>query len=275
MKSRQSHVVAAKAGFSTATAYRIETDPRLPSQKKKPRGRRRPDPLAGVWDSEIVPMMEAAPGVRGIEIVFGRSGRLGTRTIRITAMGENRSHNTVGIVGSVSWPTAAVGREAPQIDLLIACADWAGDDVSRRSAGWPKNPRALAGRLHRAQTFLRGLGIDITFSREGHAGSRIIRIRGTLESTVCTVSSVSGHDEPGSRRPPPSAGEPATTVSTRFGRPCPRSGKFSVKQPTLLTVLTQMPPFRNLRANSGLPGRTPSHAGPRNIPVTSAIAAPA
>jgi len=69
MKSRQSHVpaiAAAKAGFSTATAYRIETDPRLPSQKKKPRGRRRPDPLAGVWDSEIVPMMEAAPGIRAV-----------------------------------------------------------------------------------------------------------------------------------------------------------------------------------------------------------------
>ena len=27
-------VAAAKAGFSTATAYRIEQDPRLPSQKK-------------------------------------------------------------------------------------------------------------------------------------------------------------------------------------------------------------------------------------------------
>ena len=71
MKSRQSHVpaiAAAKAGFSTATAYRIETDPRLPSQKKKPRGRRRPDPLAGVWESEIVPMMEAAPGIRAVAI---------------------------------------------------------------------------------------------------------------------------------------------------------------------------------------------------------------
>ena len=71
MKSCQSHVpaiAAAKAGFSTATAYRIETDPRLPSQKKKPRGRRRPDPLAGVWDSEIVPMLEAAPGIRAVAI---------------------------------------------------------------------------------------------------------------------------------------------------------------------------------------------------------------
>jgi hypothetical protein len=58
MKSRQSHapaVAAAKAGFSIATAYRIEADPRLPSQKTKPRGRRRPDPLAGVWEGEIVP----------------------------------------------------------------------------------------------------------------------------------------------------------------------------------------------------------------------------
>ena len=39
MKSRQTHgpaIAAAKAGFSTATAYRIESDPRLPSQKKKP-----------------------------------------------------------------------------------------------------------------------------------------------------------------------------------------------------------------------------------------------
>ena len=71
MKSRQSNVpaiAAAKAGFSTATAYRIEADPRLPSQKKKPRGRRRPDPLAGVWDSEIVPMLEAAPGIRAVAI---------------------------------------------------------------------------------------------------------------------------------------------------------------------------------------------------------------
>jgi transposase InsO family protein len=71
MKSRQIHslvVAAAKAGISTATAYRIENDPRLPSQKFKPRGRRRPDPLANVWGSEIVPILEAAPGIRAIAI---------------------------------------------------------------------------------------------------------------------------------------------------------------------------------------------------------------
>src|ERR1700738_435041 len=36
--------------------------------KQNPRGRRRPDPLAGVWDSEIVPMLEAAPGIRAVAI---------------------------------------------------------------------------------------------------------------------------------------------------------------------------------------------------------------
>ncbi|MCW2356410.1 hypothetical protein M2239_004584 [Bradyrhizobium elkanii] len=71
MKYRQTDsppVAAAKASFSTSTAYRIEQDRRLPSQKKAPRGRRRPDPLARVFETEIVPMLKAAPGVRPVTI---------------------------------------------------------------------------------------------------------------------------------------------------------------------------------------------------------------
>src|SRR5690606_31175217 len=60
---------AAKAGFSTSSAYRIEADPRLPSQKKEPRGRRRPDPLVEVWEAEVVPILEAAPGIRAIAVL--------------------------------------------------------------------------------------------------------------------------------------------------------------------------------------------------------------
>jgi hypothetical protein len=60
---------AAKAGFSTATAYRIEADARLPSQKQAWRGRRRPDPLAPYWESEIVPMLTSAPGIRTIGVL--------------------------------------------------------------------------------------------------------------------------------------------------------------------------------------------------------------
>jgi hypothetical protein len=71
MKSRQTDapaVAAAKAGFSQATAYRIDADPRLPSQKKVARGRRRPDPLEPVWESEIAPLLKKTPGIRAIAV---------------------------------------------------------------------------------------------------------------------------------------------------------------------------------------------------------------
>ena len=71
-------------------------------------------------------------------------------------------------------------------DLLRLCES-ARDDISRGSA-WARNPRALAGRLRRAQTFLRTLGIEITFSREGRAGTRMIRVSTSAENTVSTVS---------------------------------------------------------------------------------------
>lgn len=71
MKERQNHppaVAAAKAGFSPAAAYRFEKDRRLPSQKAKPRDRRRPDPLADIWERDILPMLETAPSIRPVAI---------------------------------------------------------------------------------------------------------------------------------------------------------------------------------------------------------------
>ena len=71
MKFRQtetSPVAAAKAALSGATAYRFEQDGRLPSQRAKTRERRRPDPLAAIFEAEVVPMLEAAPGLRPVAI---------------------------------------------------------------------------------------------------------------------------------------------------------------------------------------------------------------
>jgi len=59
---------AARAGFSASTGSRLEADPRLPSQKAPPRSRRRPDPLAMIWDTEIVPMLTAMPELRPITL---------------------------------------------------------------------------------------------------------------------------------------------------------------------------------------------------------------
>src|SRR3979409_2560927 len=67
--SKDATVAAAKSGFSRATGYRIGDDLRLPSQKKAPRGRRRPDPLAEVWDGEIVPILKSSPGIRAIAVL--------------------------------------------------------------------------------------------------------------------------------------------------------------------------------------------------------------
>ena len=73
MNLRRTHTretAAAKAGFSTSTGARLDADAQMPSQKKAPRGRRRPDPLAEYWDSEIVPMLRASPGLRPITLLL-------------------------------------------------------------------------------------------------------------------------------------------------------------------------------------------------------------
>ena len=72
MKFRQTNSqqsAAAKAGFSAATASRLDADPRAFSEKHTPRGRRRPDPLAPFWDSEIAPMLRAAPELRPVTVL--------------------------------------------------------------------------------------------------------------------------------------------------------------------------------------------------------------
>jgi hypothetical protein len=48
-----------------------------------------------------------------------------------------------------------------------------------KSKTWPDSPRALAGRLRRAATFLRKIGIEIGFGREGRARTRTINITTT------------------------------------------------------------------------------------------------
>ena len=101
MKFRQidtAPIAAAKSGFSASSAYRFERDRRLPSQRKAVRERRRPDPLAEVWDSEIVPILKAAPGLRPVAIfeeVLRRHPELGAgvrRTVERRIRGWRAVH---------------------------------------------------------------------------------------------------------------------------------------------------------------------------------------
>jgi transposase InsO family protein len=102
MRYRQTHetaIAGAKAGFSRATGYRIEDDPRLPSQKKAPRGRRRPDPLAEVWDSEIVPILKSAPGIRAIAVLEEIRRRHPEITVGVRRTLERRIRTWRALVG--------------------------------------------------------------------------------------------------------------------------------------------------------------------------------
>jgi hypothetical protein len=60
-------------------------------------------------------------------------------------------------------------------NLLDALAKEAGERIAN-SKEWPRNPRALSGRLRRAATFLRKIGIEVRFEREGRARARIVYI---------------------------------------------------------------------------------------------------
>jgi hypothetical protein len=66
-------------------------------------------------------------------------------------------------------------------ELLGVLAEQAGERVAK-SKGWPDSPRALAGRLRQAATFLRKAGVEIGFNKEGRARKRIIRITATVWS---------------------------------------------------------------------------------------------
>src|SRR5262245_1333515 len=105
-------------------------------------------------------------------------------------------------------PVAALVRE-----IMADKAQWRGSasdllQIGANRSGWPKSPRALAGRLRRGQSFLRTLGIEIVFGREGRLGLRTSRITATGENRfhniVSTVSRVSDNgDGAGPNHPRP------------------------------------------------------------------------
>ena len=122
---------------------------------------------SGEWVSSewpVCPVSEtAAPHKMGAALTYARRYALFT---------------LVGIAGEDDL-------DAP--DLPVANLDnW------RHCADCPRSPRALAGRLRRAQAPLRALGIEISFTRTGRAGTRTIRLsasrNGYAEATVSTVS---------------------------------------------------------------------------------------
>ena len=105
MRLRTDHpqmTAAAKAGLSVASARRIDLDPRPPSTKKHRRTwRTRPNPLEGLWDEEILPLLVTAPAHDSPH--FHTAPKVSANSLTSASIAANRSINgtsrTSGIVG--------------------------------------------------------------------------------------------------------------------------------------------------------------------------------
>ena len=80
MEYRRHHtqrVAAARSGLSERTGRRIERDPRLPSQKtaERPLRRQTVDPLGGLWESDILPLLTSRPGLRPVTLLEAMQAR--------------------------------------------------------------------------------------------------------------------------------------------------------------------------------------------------------
>ena len=111
-----------------------------------------------------------------------------------------------------SMMTARTEWTGTASELLGALAELAGERVAKAKT-WPDSPRALAGRLRRAATFLRKIGIVVGFEREGRARTRIIRIATGPSSAPETRGA-----QPSASSAPP-ADRPKTNSGNVFASP--------------------------------------------------------
>lgn len=69
-RNRMTQVAAAaRAGVSERSARRIEQGQTLPSQRAPRTWRTRPDPLAEVWETEVVPLLRRDPALNGVTLL--------------------------------------------------------------------------------------------------------------------------------------------------------------------------------------------------------------
>jgi hypothetical protein len=89
---------------------------------------------------------------------------------------------------------------------LLQYLESTASEGTKKSPAWPKTPRELSSRLRRIATFLREVGIEITFHPKGARGQRLLSISEIVQTaaTATTASdntSDSGYQSDGTRSP--------------------------------------------------------------------------
>jgi hypothetical protein len=133
---------------------------------------------------------------------------------------DNRDEAVDGVIEADPIAAAVRAMVATQTEwigtaseLLSALAGLAGERVAKAKT-WPDSPRSLGGRLRRAATFLRKIGIDIGFEREGRTRTRTIRIA----TTGKPASPKTREAQPSASSAPP-ADRPKASSGKRFPPP--------------------------------------------------------
>jgi hypothetical protein len=123
--------------------------------------------------------------------------------------------NILGAVESVleASPVAVAARQ-----LMASTPKWNGtsselltllkglvDEQVSKSDDWPRNARALSGRLRRAASFLRRVGVDVAFTREAGTGARriVITATSTASGTANRGNFASQPSQPSPEETPP------------------------------------------------------------------------
>ena len=99
-------------------------------------------------------------------------------------------------------------------------------DATKKSKAWPKAANKLSGRLKRAATFLRAIGIDVELGGWSKTKGREIvirRVTQSSESTVGTVGTVEDEKPCGFSSHDTKSGTVGTVEST-VGKPDPSHG---------------------------------------------------
>jgi hypothetical protein len=69
-------------------------------------------------------------------------------------------------------------------------------ETTRKSQAWPKTPRALSSRLRRIATFMREVGVEITFHPKSARGERRLSISGGVQTTAATAATAASDPLP-------------------------------------------------------------------------------
>ena len=95
---------------------------------------------------------------------------------------SNRDAAVEGVIEADPVATAVRALMSARIEwkgtassLLVALGEVVDERIAK-SKTWPDNPRALSGRLRRAATFLRKVGIEVAFTKEGKVRTRVVHI---------------------------------------------------------------------------------------------------